>query len=281
MLGSVLHTALSGISAAELAIGVTANNLANAQTDGFKASRAVFADQAPQTLDPGAAPSGSAAGSNPTQVGRGTLVAAIDGDFSQGSIVPGGSPLELAIEGSGFFVLEGPGGETSLTRDGNFHLNANGELVNASGLRVLGYNVDGDYQLDTNNLEPLTIPRGPAAAGADLTGISVGEDGTLQGHFSDGLLRDLGRIPVAGFANPGGLVRRGQNQFSTGSNSGLPVLTNPGQARIVSGARELSNTNLAGELINLSRYSLMYRANLRVLETGDALLEELLNLRRR
>ena len=284
MLGSVLHTALSGISAAEMVIDVSANNLANAMTDGFKSSRVVFEDQSPRTLSNGVTASGSSGGQNPAQVGRGVLAAAIEGDFSQGPILHSGDPLDLALEGDGFFVLEGVDGERQYTRNGNFRFNGDGELVTGSGLRVLGYNVDANFQLKTGDLEVVKIPSRPAAGSggsrAELTSFAVGEDGNIQGQFTDGVVRDLGQVQLAHFANPNGLVRRGQNNFSTGTNSGLPNISNPGATRVVSGARESSNTDIAREIINMSLASTMFRGNMRVLETGDELLEELLNLRK-
>ena len=280
MLGSVLNTALSAISAADMAISGTANDLANSQTDGFKSSRVVFEDQTPQTFGLGGAPSESSGGRNPTQVGQGVRVAAIDGDFSQGTLLVSGDPLDLALEGNGFFVLEGADGEPLYTRDGSFSFNSNGELVSVTGLRVQGFNVDASFQLDTSNLEAVKVPSGPAASGANLTSFAVGEDGTIRGHFTDGVVRDLGQVQLASFANPNGLARRGQNTYSTGNSSGLPSYSNPGSTRVVSGAREYSNTDISREIINLSLFSTMSRANMRVLETGIELLDDLLNLRR-
>jgi flagellar hook protein FlgE len=279
MLGSVLHTALSGISAAEMAIDVSANNLANGMTVGFKASRVVFEDQSPRTLSNGVAVSAASGGKNPAQVGRGVLASAVDGDFSQGPILRSGNPLDLALEGNGFFVLEGGDGDRLYTRNGDFSFNGDGELVTGSGLRVLGHNVDANFQLASGDLEVVKVPSGSAAS-AQLTGFAVGVDGNIQGHFSDGIVRDLGQVQLAHFANPNGLVRRGQNTFSTGSNSGLPNTSNSGATRVVSGAREYSNTDVALEIVNLSLASTMFRGSIRVLETGDELLEELLNLRR-
>lgn len=279
MLRSVLHTALSGVRAAELAVGVTANNLANSLTDGFKSSRVVFADQSPQSLGQSGAPGASSGGRNPIQLGRGVRIAAVAGDHSQGPIVPAGDPLNLALEGEGFFVLEGKGGERLFSREGNFHRSAAGELVSHAGRRVLGYNVEGNHPFDSGDLKPVRVhPDG--AAGAEVTSISVGEDGTIRGHFSDGIVRDSGQIALARFANPGGLLRRGENSFSANSNSGPPTFAAPGSTRVVSGAREQSNTDIAGELVDLSLFSTMFRVNLQVFTTGDALLQELLSLRR-
>lgn len=279
MLGNVLHTALSAVSAAGYAIAVTANNLANVNTDGFKSSRPVFTAQNPQTLDHGAAPLASSGGRNPVQVGRGVQLAEIAGDFSQGTVVPSPNPLDLALEGPGFFLVQGPAGETLYGRDGHFRLNADGELVTATGLRVLGHNVDGEFQLDTSRLAPLSIPRGPAESGATLTHLRVEENAVIRGHYSDGRIRDLGQIHLARFANPAGLVRRERNLYAAGHNSGRPTSASPGATRVLAG-RELSNVSIGHELLQLNLFSSMYRVNLQVLSTGDDLLDELVNLRR-
>jgi len=274
MLNSVLNSSLSGMNAASLAVSVSANNLANSLTDGFKSSRPIFADQTPQTLSHGSD------GQNPTQVGSGVSVATIDRDHSQGTITLGDGPLDLALQGDGLFVLQGADGEHLYTRDGSFQFNADGELVSSSGTRVLGFNVDNDFQLDTSSLEPVRLPRNQAESGAIWTGLSVGDDGTVRGQFSDGQVRDLGQIRVAEFANPGGLESRGQNTYSTGPGSSLPRYSNSHGTQVVSGTRELSNTDIAREMVNLTRYSTMFRANLRAAEVGGEMLEELFRLGR-
>jgi flagellar hook protein FlgE len=280
MLNSVLNSSLSGMSAANVAVNITANNLANSLTDGFKASRPVFTDQTPQTHDHGSGPGTSSAGQNPTQVGSGVSVATIARDTSQGTLTLSNDPLDLALEGDGLFVVQGPGGEQLYTRDGQFQFNANGDLVSSTGMNVLGYNVDHNFDLDTSKLEPVRVPRDQASSGAIWTSLTVGEDGTVRGEFSDGVIRDLGQVQLAEFANPGGLAQRGQNTYSTSANSSLPRYSSAGGTRVVSGARELSNTNIARELVNLSLYSTTFRANLRAAEVGGEMLEELFRLGR-
>ena len=108
----------------------------------------------------------------------------------------------------------------------------------------------------------------------------MNEDGTIRGHYTDGTMRDLGKISLARFANSRGLVRRGRNQYSEGNNSGLPVQADPGLTRIRAGARELSNTDIGRELIEIDKLSTMFRANVRVLQAGDEMLDELSNLLR-
>ena len=288
-LGSVMQTALSGISAARLAVRVIANNLANSQTAGFKASRPTFATQTPQTQSLGTAPSGSGGGTNPVQIGSGVRAAETSVRFTQGSIAVNSDPFSLALQGDGLFILEGSESGQLYTRDGQFGLNAAGELVSSSGRRVLGFGVDEDFQLQTGGLTPLEIPLGRQARAADgsaatLTGFNINTDGRIIGEFSDGQTRDLGQIRVARFANPSGLIQQGGNTFAAGPNSGPAAVGNPGEAgaaEIVAGATELSNTDIGQELIGLLRASVAFRANIMVIGTADAMLGELMSLRRR
>lgn len=287
-LGSVMQTALSGLSAAELTIGVTANNLANSQTAGFKASKPTFATQPPQTQSLGAAPSGSNGGSNPVQIGLGVQPGGTSINFTQGSIALNSDPLSLALQGDGLFILEGSQGQQLYTRNGQFSLNADSELVSSDGRRVLGLGVDENSQLQTNGLMPLEIPLGKQVQGengsaATLTGFSIHTDGQIMGRFSDGVSRTLGQIQVARFANPSGLQQQGGNVFVSGPNSGLPVEASPGEAgnaTISAAATELSNTDTGRELIELFESATLFRANLLVIGTAGAMLDELMNLPR-
>jgi flagellar hook protein FlgE len=162
-LASSLSTALTGLTAAETTIDVVGNNLANANTVGFKQSQADFAAQFLQTLSLGSAPTDSSGGTNPRQTGLGTLVAQITPDFSQGTIQISSTPTDLAIQGDGFFMLQGSSGETLFTRNGVFKLNSQNQMVSITGQRLLGYGVDSNFEIDTATLKPITIPLGSAA----------------------------------------------------------------------------------------------------------------------
>ena len=159
-LASALNTALTGLTAAETQIDVVGNNLANSQTVGFKASETVFATQFLQTLSLGASPTATTGGMNPRQTGLGTQVAEISPDFTQGTIQLSANPSDLAIQGDGFFVVEGAAGERLYTRNGLFDTNAENELVATTGQRVLGFGVDDAFRLVETRLVPLTIPLG-------------------------------------------------------------------------------------------------------------------------
>ena len=162
-LQSALSTALTGMNAAETTIDVVGNNVANSNTVGFKESEAIFATQFLQTHSLGSAPTPANGGTNPRQIGLGTQVAEIAPDFTQGTIEISSNPLDMAIQGDGFFIVQGSQGELLYTRNGQFRTNAQNELVTVNGQRVLGYGVDDNFQVQPTGLVPISIPLGTAA----------------------------------------------------------------------------------------------------------------------
>jgi len=174
-LQSALSTALTGLQAAETTIDVVGNNVANSSTVGFKESEAVFATQFLQTISIGSAPNASQGGTNPRQVGLGVRVSAITPNFSQGTIEISSNPLDVAIQGDGFLIVQSGTGQL-YTRNGQLQLNANNQVVTTTGQRVLGYGVTDDFQLSTDQLVPLSIPLGrervaQATENATFTGV--------------------------------------------------------------------------------------------------------------
>ncbi|MGE3778989.1 MAG: flagellar hook-basal body complex protein, partial [Pirellulaceae bacterium] len=159
-LASALSTALTGLTAAETQIDVIGNNLANSQTVGFKESNLAFTTQFLQTLSLGSSPTGNSGGTNPRQTGLGTQVAEISPNFTQGTIQASSSPSDVAVQGQGFFIVQGTSGEPLYTRSGVFKTNSQNELVTVTGNRLMGYSVDDEFELQTNQLVPLTIPLG-------------------------------------------------------------------------------------------------------------------------
>jgi flagellar hook-basal body protein len=198
-LASSLSTALTGMQAAETTVQVVGNNLANSQTVGFKASEAVFVTQFLQTYSHGSPPNGDG-GTNPRQVGLGTRVGAIMPDFTQGAVEISSSPSDLAIQGDGFFIVQGAGGEHLYTRNGIFRLNADNELVTVTGERVLGYGVDDEYQIAATSLVPITVPLGESMVAESTDNV------WLQGNLSPaGQLADTaGVLQTATLEESGG-----------------------------------------------------------------------------
>ncbi len=176
-LASALTTALTGLSAAEAQIDVIGNNLANSQTVGFKSSRTVFANQFLQTLSLGSSPTADNGGINPRQTGLGVQVAEIQANHNQGTIEISSSPSDLAIQGDGFFIVQGNSGERLYTRNGIFKLNADAELVNSTGQRLLGYGVDDQFRLQETRLVPLKVPLGTESVAKATENVNF--EGTL------------------------------------------------------------------------------------------------------
>lgn len=226
------NIAASGLVSQSQALAITANNLANTITTGFKSSRAAFADLLYQALtQPGI-------GQPPTGVGvsygTGTAVAASQILFSQGPLITTGRPLDVAINGRGFFTVSGSQGEAFYTRAGNFTQDAQGRLALVSA--------NGAYLLQPE----ITIP-----AGAE--NLSIGPDGTVSATVA-GATTPLGRIQAAGFINPDGLAQVGDNLFAETGASGGPDPGTFGQngfGSLQQGFLEGSNVAIVDEIVQL------------------------------
>jgi flagellar hook protein FlgE len=195
-LQTTMSTALTGMSAAETTIDVIGNNVANANTVGFKESTVSFATQFLQTQSIGSTPTESRGGTNPRQVGLGVKVAEITPDFTQGTIEISSNPLDLAIQGEGFFIVQGPQGEQLYTRNGQFKTNANNEIVTITGHRVLGYSVDANFEIQPTGLVPLSIPLGAAAVAQATENVEM--KGNLNPNDDLGTLSEIIQTEVLG-----------------------------------------------------------------------------------
>ena len=187
---STMTTSLTGLQAAETTIDVVGNNVANSGTVGFKESNVLFATQFSQTQSIGSAPTGNSGGTNPRQIGLGVKVAEVAPDFTQGTIEISSNPLDLAIQGDGFFIVQGATAGTEFyTRNGQLKTNSDNELVTATGFRVVGYGVNDDFQIQTNRRVPLTIPLGGSQVAQQT------ENTTLIGNLlPDGEIGDTPEI---------------------------------------------------------------------------------------
>jgi flagellar hook protein FlgE len=197
-LTSALNTSVNGLSLNETAIAVIGNNIANADTNGFKASDVLFTTQLSQTLSVGSGPTATNGGTNPQQIGLGASIATIATDFSEGSITNTSSPSDMAIQGQGFFVLNSPSGNV-YTRDGSFSLSANDTLVNPEGFAVQGFGVDSNFNLVTSHLQNISIPIGNLNVAQQTSQISMngallptGTVGTQGAHILSDVLGDAG-----------------------------------------------------------------------------------------
>lgn len=282
-----LFAGISGLRANQTMLDVTGNNIANANTAGFKSSSTVFQDTLSQMLTGATGSSAARGGTNPIQVGLGVQIGGISTSFNQGSAQTTGRPTDLMIQGDGMFVVQ-RGNEQLFTRAGAFTFDETGTLVTPGGSRVQGYALQADGTADkAGGLKDITLDTAtltPAVpAGVELTSYNIGSDGKLRGIFSDGVQRDMAQVAMADFANPMGLEKVGETSFRATANSGVVQVGVSGEGRrgtMMSGAVEMSNVDLAQEFTNLILAQRGFQASSRVITTSDSVLEELVNLKR-
>jgi flagellar basal-body rod protein FlgG len=258
-----LYTAASGMNAQQANIDNVANNLANVNTTGFKKSRVDFEDMVYQQIKaPGSPTSQEAEAALGLESGLGTRAVATVRNFSVGNLRNTNSPLDLAIEGNGFFQISLPGGETGYSRAGALHLNAEGQIVTADGFA----------------LEPqISIP-------ANAQSITISKDGIVSVSLPNQTApQQLGTIELAAFQNPAGLEARGGNVFVATSASGDPVTGTPGtdgMGMVVQGFLEDSNVSVVEEMVQMILGQRAYEANSRVIRAADEMLQQVNNLAR-
>ena len=279
-----LFSAISGLRANQTMLDVTGNNIANANTVGFKASNVLFQDTLSQMLTGGATPTANTGGQNPMQIGLGVQVGGVTTNFNQGSAQVTNRATNLMISGDGFFVIN-RGGENMYTRNGAFNFDSEGNLVTVDGDLVRGYQAAADGSVSTAGAPTnITIPDmvnenlDPA-----LRSYQIGNDGMITGIYADGAKKPLFQIAIANFANPEGLTKIGDTSFREGVNSGTPQLGAAGtgaRGELMSGSLEMSNVDLAQEFTNLIIAQRGFQATSRVITTSDQVLEELVNIKR-
>ena len=279
-----LFSAISGLRANQFMLDVTGNNIANANTVGYKASNVVFQDTLSQMLTGGAAPNANSGGTNPIQVGLGVQVGGVSTNFGQGSAQVTGKNTNLMISGDGLFVVK-RNGENLYTRAGAFNFDSAGSLVTPDGDRVQGYAPGPSGAIDTTVApQDITIPDiANDTATPALTSYNIGTDGTITGVYADGTKKPLFQIALANFANPEGLDKVGDTAYRSSTNSGVVQVGTPSTGRrgaITGGQLEMSNVDLAAEFTNLIIAQRGFQATSRVITTSDQVLEELVNIKR-
>ena len=259
-----LYSAASGMKAQELNLDNIANNLANANTVGYKARRAEFQDLMYQNvLAPGTAAGQQTVVPTGLQLGLGTRAASNEIVFTQGAFSQTDNPLDMVIQGNGFFQVSLPSGELAYTRAGQFSLDKNGIVVNSTG----------------NALQPqITIP-------ADAQAVTVASDGTVTYTLpNQTAAQQAGQIQLANFQNPAGLNSLGAGLFTPTDASGDPTVGNPGGSEgmgtLLQGYTENSNVSIVDEFINMIQAQRGYEANSKVVTAADNMYQEVNNLQR-
>ena len=258
-----MYAGISGMKSQQTKLDVIGNNLANVGTTGFKSSRVVFKDMLYQNSSNAIGASTNLGGTNAKQVGLGVSIVSVDRVHNQGMMQPTGRPLDVAMDGEGYFMVckgepahkeddikltpegvieDSNGREIFFTRDGSLSLDADGYLVTSGGERVLGYSVgeaiqddgtidfvdaeDPDLEAD-GGLRTLRIPDSIEKDGEQrkIMSYSIGKDGLITAVIDGGDVAVLGQLATAGFKNEGGLEAGGNNLYLNSSNSGTPIVS--------------------------------------------------------
>lgn len=257
-----LYSAGSGMNAQQMSIDNIANNLPNANTTGFKARRTEFADLLYQNfLQPGASAGSQTVVPSGLQLGLGTRPTSNSVDLSQGSFQLTNNPLDVVIQGKGFFQIRRADGTIAYTRDGSFQLNKDGLLVTANG----------------DSIEPaITIP-------AQSQSITIAQDGTVSYTLpGQSAAQVAGQIQLANFTNPGGLNSIGNGLFLPTDASGDPTTDVPGgqagMGTLQQGFVENSNVSVVEEFINMISSQRAYEADTKVVKAADEMYQDVNNL---
>ncbi len=251
-----LWVAKSGLDAQQTRLNVVSNNLANVSTTGFKRSRAVFEDLLYQNVrQVGAQSSQNTILPSGLMLGTGVRTVATEKLHTQGNIVQTGNSLDMAIQGRGFFQIQRPDGQIAYSRDGSFHLDAQGQLVTANGYLI----------------QPgIAIPE-------NAKSVTIGVDGVVSVTLpGDAQPTQVGAIQLADFINPAGLEPVGENLYLETAASGAPQTGTPGQqglGTVLQGSIEGSNVNAVEELVNLIETQRAYEMNSKAISTTDQMLQ--------
>jgi len=256
-----LHIAATGMVAQETKLDTIANNLANANTAGYKRQDAEFEDLLYQTERSAGLGPGDVAGPATVQVGSGARVVATSRHQAQGALEQTGNPLDVAIEGNGFLVVTREDGTQAFTRAGTLKVASDGRLVTSDGLPLE---------------PPITIP-------ADATEVAIGADGRVS-TVTAGQTKptELGRIEIATFVNPAGLNAYGHNLYLPSPSSGDPAIGDAGtegRGTLLQGATEGSNVEVVDEMIALIRTQRAYEINSKVVTAADEMLRSATQMR--
>jgi flagellar hook protein FlgE len=264
------YTSLSGLKNAQTELNVIANNIANAETTGFKKSRVEFSNLV-----------ASSNFTSPTMIqGIGSTVQAINQNYSMGPIEQTGGALDVAIAGDGFFTTKNADtGQISYTRSGSFGVDDQGFVLDGSGNRLQIFADGADPTTDA----PIDAKLPAAnASGAAFAGVTVAADGTVKVSYADGTNETIGNVALATFTAPNGLKQIGSSHWVATGLSGEATYGLPNQGAfggLLSGSLERSNVDLTEELVGLITAQRYFQANAKAIDTATQISQTVLNMR--
>ncbi|MFC5740470.1 flagellar basal-body rod protein FlgG [Dyella tabacisoli] len=257
---SSLWVAKTGLDAQQTRMDVISHNLANANTTGFKSSRAAFQDLIYQNLrQPGGQTTEQTQAPSGLMLGTGVRVVGNEKLFTQGNVEATGNSMDVAIQGRGFLQVTQPDGSVAYTRDGSLHLDQNGQLVTANG-----------YAIDP----AITLP-------ANAQKVTIGTDGTVSVSLpGQAATQQVGTVQLADFINPAGLQPNGDNLYLETASSGAPQIGQPGlngMGTLAQGSLESSNVNVVEQMVDMIQTQRTYEMNSKAISAADSMLQFLTN----
>lgn len=252
-----LYVSKTGLAAQDMNLTTISNNLANVSTTGFKSDRAEFQDLLYQIKrQPGAQSTQNSELPSGLQLGTGVRIVGTQKNFTAGSLETTDQPLDLAVNGRGFFQIRQPDGTVAYSRDGTFHLDSNGQIVTANG-----------YALDPAIVVPTQAQT-----------FTVGQDGTVSVTLAgaNATSQIIGNLQIADFVNPAGLQAAGSNLFLETASSGAPQVGTPGLngfGTTQQNTLEASNVSTVEEMVNMITTQRAYEMNSKVISTADQMLQ--------
>ncbi|MBQ4854399.1 flagellar basal-body rod protein FlgG [Rhodanobacter sp. B2A1Ga4] len=257
---SSLWVAKTGLDAQQTRMDVISNNLANANTTGYKSARASFQDLVYQNLrQPGGQTTEQTQAPAGLMLGTGVRVVGSEKLFTQGNIEQTGNSLDVAVQGRGFLQVTMPDGSIAYTRDGSLHLDQNGQIVTANG-----------YAVDP----AVSVP-------ANAQSITIGSDGTISVSVpGQAATQQIGTVQLADFINPAGLQPNGDNLYLETASSGSPQIGQPGLnglGTLAQGALESSNVNVVEQMVDMIETQRTYEMNSKAVSAADSMLQFLTN----
>ena len=261
-----LWSAATGMKSQQLNMDTISNNLANVNTTAFKKQKLEFKDLLYSNIRRNHLLEGEGSPVH-LQMGHGVMPVATSRLFMQGSMENTDNPLDVALQGSGFFEIEGPGGELYYTRDGSFKLSVDGDelaLVTSDGYFVMS---EFDDMI---------------AFGEEFGQLSIAENGMITAENEDGEIEELGTLKVVQFLNPQGLEAKGQNLFQPTAASGeaIPEDNEEMGTRIRQNYLETSNVQIVDEMVRMIMAQRAYETNSKTIQTSDEMMSMANNLKR-
>jgi flagellar basal-body rod protein FlgG len=256
-----LRTAVTGLIAQQRSLDISADNLTKMQVPGSKSQRASFIELAPELRYLGVPDGEGNVDIEARESGIGVRATSSVRNMTQGSFLPTGEAMDVAIDGDGFIEVSMPGGQTAYTHGGSLRIDGLRRLVTSSGQAIS---------------PPITVPDG-------MPNVEIRQDGTVVGITADGTRQDIGQLRLVRFANPEGLQQIGENVLVPTVASGVPIAGQagqPGVGTVVSGIIEASNIDPREEYLRVVQAQRAYELNVRALKTVDEMLQDASNLRR-